>query len=166
LQRLLVHVLTNRQRLSQKTAREEQGGIPRGGEEWAASGLACFRWQFGCGLVSAHTPRWLDRAWRLRRVDDVPVWSLSCFYIRKGYRKRGVTSALIAGALKIAKSAGAPALEAYPLDADLTPSSSSTGFASTFTRAGFKIIARRTPPRPIMRRNLTALPTSITKSHG
>jgi GNAT superfamily N-acetyltransferase len=119
-----------------------------------------------CQLTPRDALPWLDRAWRLKRVDDVPVWSLSCFYIRKGYRKRGVTSALIAGALKIAKSAGAPALEAYPLDANLTPSSSSTGFASTFTRAGFKIIARRTPPRPIMRCNLTALPTSITKSHG
>jgi GNAT superfamily N-acetyltransferase len=119
-----------------------------------------------CQLTPRDALPWLDRAWRLKRVDDVPVWSLSCFYIRKNYRKRGVTSALIAGALNIAKSAGAPALEAYPLDANLTPSSSSTGFASTFTRAGFKIIARRTPPRPIMRRNLIALPLSITKSHG
>jgi GNAT superfamily N-acetyltransferase len=119
-----------------------------------------------CQLTPRDALPWLDRAWRLKRVDDLPVWSLSCFYIRKNYRKRGVTSALIAGALNIAKSAGAPALEAYPLDANLTPSSSSTGFASTFTRAGFKIIARRTPPRPIMRRNLIALPLSITKSHG
>jgi GNAT superfamily N-acetyltransferase len=36
-------------------------------------------------------------------VDEVPVWSLSCFYIRKGYRKKGVTSALIAAALKAAR---------------------------------------------------------------
>jgi GNAT superfamily N-acetyltransferase len=43
----------------------------------------------------------------------VPVWSLSCFYVRKGYRNRGVTSALIAAALKAAKRAKAPALEAY-----------------------------------------------------
>ena len=102
-----------------------------------------------------HTPRddlpWLDRAWRLKRVDDVPVWSLSCFYVRKGYRKQGVASALIAAALDAAKQAGAPALEAYPLDADLTPSASHTGFVSTFKRAGFKIVARRVPPRPIMR---------------
>jgi len=31
-------------------------------------------------------------------VDDVPVWSLSCFYVRKGYRKKGVTAALITAA--------------------------------------------------------------------
>lgn len=110
-----------------------------------------------CQLTRRDALPWLERAWRLRRVDDVPVWSISCFFIRKGYRKHGVTSALIAAALKTAKSAGAPALEAYPLDGDLTPSASSTGYASTFTRAGFEIVGRRTPPRPIMRRDLTAL---------
>jgi GNAT superfamily N-acetyltransferase len=74
--------------------------------------------------------------------------------VRKGYRKRGVTSALIAAALAVAKRAKAPALEAYPLDADLTDSSSWTGYASTFARAGFKTVARHVPPRPIMRHDL------------
>jgi GNAT superfamily N-acetyltransferase len=96
----------------------------------------------------------LDRVWRLRRIDEVPVWSISCFYIRIGYRRRGVTSALIDAALKTARKAKAPAVEAYPLDADLTPSASGTGFASTFLRAGFKIAARHTPPRPILRFDL------------
>jgi GNAT superfamily N-acetyltransferase len=107
-----------------------------------------------CQLTPRAALPWLDRAWRLRRVDDVPVWSISCFYVRKGYRKCGITSALIAAALKRAKRAGAPALEAYPLDADLTPSASGTGYASTFARAGFKIVGRHTPSRPIMRRIL------------
>ena len=104
-----------------------------------------------CQLTPRDALPWLDRAWRLKRVDDVPVWSISCFYIRKGYRKKGVTAALIEAALDGAKRAGAPALEAYPLDADLTPSTSSTGYVSTFKRAGFKIVARHVPPRPIMR---------------
>jgi GNAT superfamily N-acetyltransferase len=72
--------------------------------------------------------------------------------VRKGYRRKGIVSALIKAALKAAKAAGAPALEAYPLDADLTPSASSTGFVSTFTRLGFETIAPHTPGRPIMRR--------------
>jgi GNAT superfamily N-acetyltransferase len=107
-----------------------------------------------CQLTPRDALPWLDRAWRLRRVDDEPVWSISCFYVRKGYRRKGVTSALIAAALKTASRAKAPALEAYPLDANLTPSTSSTGFASTFERAGFKTIARHVPPRPIMRHDL------------
>jgi GNAT superfamily N-acetyltransferase len=107
-----------------------------------------------CQLTPRSSLPQLDCAWRIRRVDDVPVWSISCFYVRKGYRRRGVTSALIAAAVKAAKAARAPAIEAYPLDGDLTPSSSFTGYATTFARAGFRIVGRHTPPRPIMRRNL------------
>jgi GNAT superfamily N-acetyltransferase len=114
----------------------------------AFRGDLCVGW---CQLTPRGDLPWLDRTWRLKRVDDQPVWSLSCFYIRKGWRKKGVTCALIAAALDVARKAGAPALEAYPLDADLTPSASHTGYVSTFKRAGFKIIARHVPPRPIMR---------------
>lgn len=74
--------------------------------------------------------------------------------MRKGYRRKGVTTVLIREALNAARNAGAPALEAYPLDADLTPSSSWTGFASTFLKLGFKPVACRVPPRPIMRYTL------------
>lgn len=110
-----------------------------------------------CQLTPRDALPWLDRAWRLKRLDNVPVWSLSCLYMRKGYRKRGVTSALIAAALKAARRAKAPALEAYPLDADKTPSASGTGYASTFARAGFKTVALRVPSRPIMRHDLKAI---------
>jgi GNAT superfamily N-acetyltransferase len=109
-----------------------------------------------CQLTPRQDLPWLDRTWRLKRVDDVAVWSISCFYVRKGYRKRGVASALIAAAIEAARNAGAPALEAYPLDAALTPSTSHTGYASTFARAGFKIVARHVPPRPIMRYDFRA----------
>ena len=123
-------------------------------------GLLAFQGDLAVGWCQL-TPRdalpWLDRTWRLQRVDDVPVWSISCFYIRKGYRKKGITSALIAAAVKKARNAGAPAVESYPLDANLTPSASGTGYASTFARAGFKTIARHTPPRPIMRLDLKAV---------
>ena len=94
-----------------------------------------------CQLTPREALPWLDRTWRLKRVDDVPVWSLSCFYVRIGYRRRGVTSQLITAALKVAKRARAPGLEAYPLDARMTPSASSTGYATTFAWAGFKIVA-------------------------
>jgi GNAT superfamily N-acetyltransferase len=107
-----------------------------------------------CQLTPRDTLPWLDRSWRLKRVDDLPIWSLSCLYIRIGYRRKGVTAALIAAAVKAAKRAKAPALEAYPLDAAKTPSASSTGYATTFARAGFKTIASPTAARPIMRHDL------------
>jgi hypothetical protein len=65
-----------------------------------------------------------------------------------------VTKALIAAALRVAKQAKAPALEAYPFDAEISPSASSTGYVSTFAQAGFEVVARRDPPRPIMRHDL------------
>jgi len=107
-----------------------------------------------CQLTPRDALPWLDRTWRLKRVDDLPVWSLSCFYVRIGYRRKGVTSALIAAAIKAAKRAHAPALEAYPLDASKSPSATSTGYATTFARAGFKTVASPTAPRPIMRLDL------------
>jgi GNAT superfamily N-acetyltransferase len=107
-----------------------------------------------CQLTPRDRVPELDRSWRLKRVDDLPVWSISCFYIRKGYRRRGITSLLINAALNAARRAGAPALEAYPLDRSLSPSSTFTGIVSTFERAGFKTIASRVPTRPIMRHDL------------
>ena len=120
-------------------------------------GLLAFHEDLAVGWCQV-TPRdsvpWLDRLWRLARVDDLPVWSLSCFYIRIGYRRKGVCTALIAAALEAAREAKAPALEAYPFDAEVSPSASGTGYASTFARAGFEIVARRAPARPIMRYDL------------
>jgi GNAT superfamily N-acetyltransferase len=117
-----------------------------------------------CQLTPRDALPWLDRTWRLKRIDDVPVWSLSCFYVRKGHRKQGITSALIAAALDVAKRAGAPALEAYPLDASLTPSASGTGYASTFERIGFKTVARHVPPRPMMRHDLQSIELCVSSA--
>jgi GNAT superfamily N-acetyltransferase len=112
-----------------------------------------------CQLTPRAALPWLERARVTRRVDELPVWSLSCFYVRRSYRRRGVTSALIAAALKSARRAKAPALEAYPVDTD-TPNRTSnlyTGSASTFARAGFKTVVRRTPARPLMRHDLKGI---------
>ena len=110
-----------------------------------------------CQLTPRLALPWLDHSWRLKGVDELPVWSLSCFYVRKGFRKRGVTSSLIRAALATAKRQGAPALEAYPLDSRLSPSATGTGYVSTFERLGFKIVAQRVLPRPVMRYDLQNL---------
>ena len=116
-----------------------------------------------CQLTPRDALPWLDRTWRLARVDAAPVWSLSCFYIRIGYRRKGVTSALIAAAVRIARRAKAPALEAYPLDASKSPSSTHTGYVTTFARAGFVEVARRTPERAIMRLALRGRGTAAAR---
>ena len=95
----------------------------------------------------------LDRSQVAKRVDEQPVWSLVCFFIRKGYRRRGLTGALIGAAASYAREQGAEVLEAYPVEYEskVNGSGEFTGFASTFRRAGFVEVARRKEKRPVMR---------------
>lgn len=109
-----------------------------------------------CQVTPCDALPWIDKTWRLKRVDDMPVWAVSCFYVRKGWRRKGVTRALIDGAVTMARAAGAPALEAYPLDGAVSPSATSTGYVSTFLRAGFREVARWSPEKPILRLELAS----------
>ena len=120
-------------------------------------GLLAFEGDRAVGWCQV-TPRselgFLERAPRLQPLPAGPVWSVSCFYIRRGYRRRGVSEALLAAAVDHARAAGAPALEGYPSDLHLakTPQPIYTGVASMFERAGFRRVAGNNPVRPIMRR--------------
>jgi GNAT superfamily N-acetyltransferase len=125
-------------------------------------GLLAFDGQRAVGWCQL-TPRdelgWLAHARFFERADDVRVWSISCFYIRRGYRRKGVMSALIAAALQLAKRSNAPAVEAYPVDTAQPGGTSNvfTGTMSAFRRAGFTTVARRVPSRPIMRHDLEGI---------
>src|SRR5262249_43805858 len=43
-----------------------------------------------CQLTPRDALPWLDHMWWFARVDAVPVWSISCFFVRRGYRRQGV----------------------------------------------------------------------------
>jgi len=122
-------------------------------------GLLAFDGELAVGWCQL-TPRaalpYLDANPRFPRIDDRPVWSVSCFYVRRGYRRQGVMAQLLAAAISAARRARAPALEAYPVDTDQPKSSSNTftGVASTFARAGFTTVAATTARRPVMRYEL------------
>jgi GNAT superfamily N-acetyltransferase len=111
-----------------------------------------------CELAPRAELAWLARARYLAPVDDLPVWSVPCFYVRSSHRGQGVMDALIEAALPTAATAGAPALEAYPVDTT-APSHTGNlfpGIAAAFARHGFEEVARRKPDRPVMRKLLGA----------
>jgi GNAT superfamily N-acetyltransferase len=81
-----------------------------------------------CQLTPRDALPWLDHMRWFARVDAVPVWSISCFFVRRGYRRQGVMTQLIFAALKTAKRARAPALEGYPVDTGAPKSTSNPGF--------------------------------------
>jgi len=93
----------------------------------------------------------------LKPVDSRSVWSVSCFYVTRGYRRTGLSVALLKAAVDYAKENGARIVEGYPQDArkNLPDAFAWTGLVPTFCQAEFKEAARRSPSRPIMRRDLS-----------
>jgi GNAT superfamily N-acetyltransferase len=80
------------------------------------------------------------RSTKIPHVDDVPVWSVWCIRVRPGHRGRGVSHALLDGAVAYARSQGAPAVEGYPVDNDgrkVDLTMAYVGTRSLFERAGF-----------------------------
>lgn len=113
----------------------------------------CVGW---CQVAPRSDLGWIGRRRDFGPVDDLPVWSIACFYIRRSHRGRGVTDALVEGAIQYAEAEGAPALEAYPVDTSVPGHTRNIfmGRASTFARHGFDVVLRPKPDRPIMRRAL------------
>jgi len=69
------------------------------------------------------------------------VWSLWCIRVRPGYRKQGISHALIEGAVAHAKRQGAPAIEGYPVDNQgekVNPTMAYVGTRRLFEDAGFE----------------------------
>ena len=89
-------------------------------------------------------------------MDDLPVWSISCFFIHKENRGKHVTKQLLLNAIDYARKNGAIALEAYPKDithATKREKDRTLYFGTTkmFEEAGFEEVKRRHPSFPIMR---------------
>ena len=93
----------------------------------------------------------------LKPVDDLEVWSVACFFIDKRFRRKGLSLRLLIAATDWARAQGASIIEGYPIDTpkeNYPPVYAWTGFLDTFTRAGFKEVARRSETRPVMRKQL------------
>lgn len=80
----------------------------------------------------------------LKPIDDQEVWSITCFFIEKKHRRKGITVELLKAAVEHAKDNGAKIVEGYPVDVkkNEAPPSIFTGTASAFKHAGFKEAAR------------------------
>ncbi|HET7903927.1 MAG TPA: GNAT family N-acetyltransferase, partial [Candidatus Eisenbacteria bacterium] len=100
----------------------------------------------------------LARSRVLAPVDEAPVWSVPCFFVARGWRRKGVTVALLRAAAAHAASRGAKLLEGYPIapkQGKVADAFAWTGIAGAFEKAAFEEVARRSPTRPIMRRRLS-----------
>jgi len=97
----------------------------------------------------------LQRSRVLAPVDNQPVWSISCLFVAKPFRRQGVSVRLIKEAVKFAGSRGAAMVEAYPVipyTEKMPAAFAWTGVLSAFLKAGFREVLRRSKSRPILRR--------------
>lgn len=98
--------------------------------------------------------------WSGRREDpdDESVWAITCFVTRAGFRRLGITRALVAAAVPFARERGARALEGYPMGTqtgvDITWGELHVGARSAFAAAGFREVTHPTPRRYVMRIDL------------
>ncbi|MGN7149554.1 GNAT family N-acetyltransferase [Arthrobacter sp. SAFR-179] len=116
----------------------------------------------GWAAVHPRADTTFARTRRIPQVDDQDVWSVWCFRVRPGHRGTGIAHHLLAGAVGMARSYGAPAIEGYPVDnagskVDLTMAY--VGTRKLFEDAGFTKAADTQSvlngfPRVIMRLEL------------
>jgi GNAT superfamily N-acetyltransferase len=98
----------------------------------------------------------LGRSVVWKPVDDRPTWAFVCFFVDRRMRGRGIADRLLESGIDYARSKGAEVIEASPVDKDARVDNEAafTGSMPMFVRAGFREVARRTPTRPLMRKEL------------
>ncbi|SRR5579871_180284 len=103
-----------------------------------------------CSVAPRESYHGLERYRSLARIDDQPVWSVVCFFVDRRYRRRGLTRALLDGAVAYAHSQGAKIVEGYPV-APGPRLYTYMGAPSTFRAAGFRDVTLPGATRPVVR---------------
>jgi GNAT superfamily N-acetyltransferase len=99
-------------------------------------------------------------------AEDDQVWLVPCFFTRVGHRRQGVTSELLAAAVELARSHGAAAIEGFPLAGDGPHKADRyLGTEPLFAGHGFTPVARPSPRRVVMRRDLV-VPSTVVAGRG
>ena len=117
----------------------------------AYAGKEAIAW---CAVAPRETYVGLETSRLLKPVDDKPVWSISCLFVKRPYRRQGVSAQLLKAAVDFAVKQGATVVEGYPVEPSMDKMPDPFlwhGLPSAFKAAGFKEVLRRSKARPIMR---------------
>jgi len=103
-----------------------------------------------CSIAPRPTYAALERFRALPRLDDEPVWSVVCFFVDSGVRRRGITAGLLKAAVAYARARGAKIIEGYPVEPG-PRLYTYMGAPSTFHKAGFRDVTPRGNERRVVR---------------
>ena len=107
-----------------------------------------------CAVAPRETYIALGRSRSLKAVDAIPVWSVSCLFVAKTHRGRGVGVELLKAAVRFVAARGGSVVEGYPVEPKTSAMPAAfawTGLANAFLSAGFREHRRGSATRPIMR---------------
>lgn len=96
----------------------------------------------------------LERSRILKPVDARAVWSISCLFVKKAHRRKGISARLLRAAVEFAAKQGARVIEGYPVEPSMEKMPDPFlwhGVPSAYKAAGFSEVLRRSKSRPIMR---------------
>lgn len=99
-------------------------------------------------------------SWKGRTEDksDASIWALTCLVVRAGYRRQGISRALVAATIDLARDGGARILEAYPMKPapgkDVTWGELHVGKLNSFLAAGFQVVHEPSLRRAVVRYDL------------
>ncbi|MGB7622468.1 MAG: GNAT family N-acetyltransferase [Terriglobia bacterium] len=100
----------------------------------------------------------LNRAPSLQCDDSTEVWSLPCFFVARGFRRKGVAGALLKPALTAMSRQGVRLAEGYPSKPDKAgryiDTFAWTGTLSLFRKAGFTRVGNPTSSKQRVRKTL------------
>ncbi|MGA2012200.1 MAG: GNAT family N-acetyltransferase [Solirubrobacteraceae bacterium] len=129
------HVHTPQQRRALKEARVREG---RAHAALVFDGARCAGWcQFG---PTEELPRIKHQKAYREGLRDLPDWRITCFFVGRSHRHRGVAEAALAGALAEIARLGGGSVESYPEDTTGRKVSGSflhNGTVALFERHGF-----------------------------
>jgi GNAT superfamily N-acetyltransferase len=115
-----------------------------------------------CSVAPKSTYRALVNSRTIPHVHDESAWSVVCFVVRPGFRRRGLMHQLLEGAVGHAHAMGAAVLEGYPVDPGGERIDQTSGYVGTvqlfeahgFSRVGQTSGRRGGQPRWLVRREL------------
>lgn len=101
----------------------------------------------------------LEKVHAYKRSDTGDVWSITCFFIHRKWRGRGLVRGLLRVAIEAMKKHGIRTVEGYPVTTTkdgrkLSGSLAWTGPLKIFEEQGFKIVQSTNPLKPLVRLEL------------
>lgn len=90
-----------------------------------------------CSIAPRETYEKLERSTVMPDLGEEAVWTIMCFFVRRDHRRRGLSHALLEGALGYARKGKAHVVEAYPYDTGGI-TATHMGHSSLYRSAGFR----------------------------